>query len=642
MSGIEDEAGLALLDEGGGFILDEDAGAVAFRAGGGGSVTSTITTQLSAALPSGAQQNDLILIWCASVSAANSFSSPGFTAVPPAAGGGGQGTTQLLWKKNSAPDAPGTIYLITAAAADVMGQLCVAYGGEDQLIIFDGGPSSGAVSSAVSLTVSSQSLTLAYPGTRLAWFGFTVIPSGTSTITPPSGYITEVPQITSSVTSATQVALLMGDTGASAPGVTGTVSGSVTAAGISGATLLGIPPAQPLPQAGRRHRRPFVPRARRGSAVRGRGAPGVPYPVFSRTRPRTITPPRNWARSRIFRPPLAQAGQGGPWPVIAGSQRFRAMQAAWSAARFRRGRVFAPPAMSQGPLAPRWVPPPVTRPGWRRLAPRLRRSQVFTALPRPQASGSPWLTARRSRSRDAEGFRLYRRRVWAPRMAQGPLAAGTPPVMRPRARLRAWWFRRQGRVFTVTRPKMTISAAAALSAPSVLTAHAAVSRFASAALSAPSTMSARGMRGVPASAALTAPSVMTARAQALRIASASLTAPSVLTAPAVLARNGAAALSAPSTMTVAGSLSSSAVLSAPSRMTVTAVPVQLAAAALNAPSALTATATAGPRGRLITITPDAIPGVNEEPGTGDLSSAPVTGSTVTAQIEDGIYDDDPS
>jgi len=611
------------------------------RAGASGSVTAAVGTTLASTLPSGARQNDIISIWCASVSASNTFSSPGFTAAPPVSGAGGQGSVQLLSKINYGPDPAGATYTVTASSPDVFGQAIFAYGGNDQLIVLDGGALSGAVGASPGTTVSSQSLTITQRGDILAWLGFAIVPAGTITLTAPAGYATEIAQFTSSVTGASQVTMMMADfSGTVPPGATGAVSGTASASGISGAVLLGIPAVQPVPRfLGRPSRTRLAPKLRRSRTVQPVQQTGGLFPVFTRQRPRPVQAPRNWSRGRVFQAPFTQGNRGGPWPVMVITQRFRPLQAAWSASRFRRGRVFAPPGIAQGPQAPRWVPQQViSRPSWRRVAPRLRRSQVFAPAPQKQATGAPWAMFRRVRSRDAEGFRIYRKRVWAPRMSQGPLPAGTPPVMRPRSRPRPWWYRRQGRVFVVTRPKMTFSAAAALSAPSALTATATVTRFATAALSAPSTMSARGTRGVPASAALTAPSTMTVRAQALRIATAALSAPSTMTAHAALARNGSAALSAPSTMTATAFLGSSASLLAPSRMAVAAVATQLASAALSAPSVLTVTATAGPRGREITITPNAIPGVNEAPGTGDFSSVPVTGSTVTAQVEDGIYD----
>ena len=138
------------------------------RAGAAGSVTPAIGPVLASTLPSGARQNDIISIWCASVSASNTFSSPGFTAAPPVSGAGGQGSVQLLSKVNYGPDPAGTTYTVTATSPDVFGQVIFAYGGNDQLIILDGGALSGAIDSSANTSVSSQSLTITQRGDILA------------------------------------------------------------------------------------------------------------------------------------------------------------------------------------------------------------------------------------------------------------------------------------------------------------------------------------------------------------------------------------------------------------------------------------------------------------------------------------------
>lgn len=142
----------------------------------------------------------------------------------------------------------------------------------------------------------------------------------------------------------------------------------------------------------------------------------------------------------------------------------------------------------------------------------------------------------------------------------------------------------------------TLSGAAALTAPSTLTASAGVTELAAAALTAPSSLTANAVVAKAAAANLTAPSVLTVNALVTELAAASLTAPSVLVSAASsgsVTVSAAATLLAPSTLLADALVTelAAAALLAPSTLSVSAAATLLPTAALTAPSVLAASAT---------------------------------------------------
>jgi hypothetical protein len=823
--------------------------AVALRTGAAGVTVPSPGTQQAVTLPSGAKQNDLIQIYCASCSASNSFSSPGFSSSAPVSGTGGGGSAQLLWKFNTGNDPAGTQYLVTAAFADTWGAIIVANGRCDQVIVFDGGASSGEIATAVS-TVTPNSPVTTWPATRLNWFGFTLLPAGVATLWQPPGFTAEIAQVNStlaapaqnialifadyttrgtpaapftagflnaaagntvytldistatglgdnlllavSVTSAATVisvedtenqnwqlveasadgnlyiyqcestsvlttaageieitisadtgavnAFLIDDpgsleldvtvlntgTGTTASQATGTLGftgehifaftyvsvgfsafswsapmtsfgnspqsgnsagclgvaydevtgtgsvtptstwttaeawdmivvtarpwsiqpGAVSSASITGAAMVGIPVTEPLPQARQSPRGfgryPLYSRRRRQAIIPIQQT-GTQFPLVIRQRPRPAQWPPHWIRGRAFDTPIpAQANQGQPWPAVT-RQPGRMVRVAFFYRQLRRIRAIAPGGLGQGAQAPRWQPLPAGRPGWRRLAPKLRRSVVTTPEPVQLAAGSPWLTTTRTRRRKLENVRVYRRHAFGPPLPQAHQASGNPAIMIPvrKSRQRPWaWFRKRPRVFSHLIPKATQQGSAALQAHTSVTFTGARGVAAAVFLRAPSTATVTASPVARAGmVSLASASKLAAAARHTAVASAALASPSALSATAGVSRRGSAVLQAASSLSATGTDSSAATLSARSTLSATSLNATSASASWSALSVLAAVATAAPMQTEITIIPLTVPGVNE-PATGTArNNEPVTGSVVTGEVDGGIYDD---
>lgn len=183
--------------------------AVTLRAGSAGVTVPAPGTTQPVTLPSGAQTGDLVQIYCAGTTASNSFSCPGFKSLSPVSGSGG-GSMQLLYKINLT-DAPGTIYTVTASSADTWGAIIVSDGQTDQALVFDGTPSAGQVNTS-SLLIGTPVPVPAFPGARLNWFGFALLPSGTAQIYQPPGFTIQVPQVNSTLAAPSQnIAMMFAD-----------------------------------------------------------------------------------------------------------------------------------------------------------------------------------------------------------------------------------------------------------------------------------------------------------------------------------------------------------------------------------------------------------------------------------------------
>jgi hypothetical protein len=427
-------------------------------------------------------------------------------------------------------------------------------------------------------------------------------------------------------------------------------AGVATVSAWSGGVLLGIPPGQPpsfafRPRLSAVNRYRFAPRLRR-ALTRGVPQPtGTQFPLFTRARIRPAyslraTRPR---QASAPLPPQGQLTQARP-AVFRQSARTAVLGAQWLRP-LRRYRIFAPGNVPQGPQAPRWQPPGVSRPGWRRFAPRPRRGQAVMPVPARQAAGAPWINVGRARRRKLENvqsLRYERKRIFAPPPPQGPLPSGNPAIMWPVRKVtrRNWGLRRlQPRWFGHLIPKATQQATAKLTAPSVLTVAGARGVAATGLLKSSSTLSAAAVLARQGTAALKAASTLRAVPAITEVAGAHLTSASTLTAAGVLTRRGTASLQSSSTLTVAATTGSGARLTSVSRLSVNAAVTSFPSAVLAAPSVLSAGAVTALPPTEITIEPLAIPGVTEPPSTTDWVAEPVTDSTVEAVVEPGLYDD---
>ena len=432
--------------------------------------------------------------------------------------------------------------------------------------------------------------------------------------------------------------------------------GFLATAAVNGSVMVALPAAQPVPQlssqsrGNRLQRALFGPKIRRGAAVLIPQATGGPFPLTVRQRGvRLPGVAYRVNRQRVFSAPVSQGPLAPPFIPAPVPNRFRPMMA-YLHPRMRTSdnRVEVPP-LPQGPLAPSWVQVPVRQPGWRRFAPKLRRPAVTTAPPPgPVAVGSPWLgnvAPKRRPWAAAILLRYERRRVFAPVPPQGPQPVGTPSIMTMPRRTRQrpfWYFRRQPRWFGRLIPKTTqqgiahLTAASTLSATAVRQVNAIDHMTSSSRLTVTALPVARA-----ATAALTAQSRMTPRATRTAVATAALSATNRLTVAAVNRDVARAAFTSSTTLTAAATTGSGAQLVAASRLTAAASPVSTSAAASQqAGSSLSATGQSAVTQQVITITPLQIPGVNEAPLPAGRATGPVVSSTVRGEVEDQLYDPD--
>lgn len=206
---------------------------------GGTSVTtgSTIATALIFPVPVSVVAGDIIMIWCASHAAAQSFSAASYTAA------GSASTTnvsaQLIYKTAVSADSGSSVTVTKTGSSNSWGGYLCAYGSQG----FDPTPSAGSASTG-STVIVAPGITTTHLGDTLVWLGMatTSIAGATpGTMAVPGGYTTRGLQTNSLNGTVGNIGVIWGDQSQSfPPGSTGNISGTDTNSNPNAGLLVGL------------------------------------------------------------------------------------------------------------------------------------------------------------------------------------------------------------------------------------------------------------------------------------------------------------------------------------------------------------------------------------------------------------------